>query len=73
MASAYKTVRTVRTATTADGKTVRMDRGVWGKGRSRTEKYQIFVDGVQVDYAVNARDADENFARAVLTGKGRVG
>jgi len=61
----------VRTETRPDGRTIDLWYAEFGKGRAKTKSWKIFCGNEQLDYAVNEPDADENFRRAVITGKGR--
>lgn len=58
--------KTTRTGTANDGSEVQMRYAEFGKGRAKIRQWKIYRDGAQVDYAVNAEDAEENFQRALI-------
>ena len=58
--------KSVRYEVTPDGHEVEMRYAQWGKGKTLVRKWEIFRDGTRAGYAVNAPDADENFARVML-------
>jgi hypothetical protein len=49
--------------TDVNGAVVKMRYAEFGKGRSKIKKWELLRDGEKVGYAVNAGDAEVNFAR----------
>lgn len=56
---------TVQTQTSPDGKTVELRYRRFGKGPTKLDKWEIYRDGVKVNYAVNQADANANFQIAL--------
>lgn len=57
--------RIVRNETDEKGHTVEMRYAEFGKGRSKIRKWELYRDGQRAGYAVNAPDAEANFARVM--------
>lgn len=64
-------MKVIRTETGPEGQRVELAYGEWGKGHAKVRKWEIYINGEYADYGAIASDAEENFARAVATGKGR--
>jgi hypothetical protein len=61
------TWKIIKRETTNDGHIVEMRYAEFGKGRAKLRKWEIYRDGTEAGYAVNASDAEVNFGR-VLAG-----
>lgn len=49
--------------TDVNGAAIMMRYAVFGKGRAKLKKWELFRNDEKVGYAVNAADAEVNFAR----------